>query len=816
MYSSSIFIFIAALAAIAYAHDTHFYRHNYHARRPTYSPGATQPAGSTTSNSNVSPYWLEDIKHQGVAAFNKQASNYTVFRNVKDFGAKGDGSTDDTAAINLAIKSGGRCAPGVCGSSTTTPATVYFPCGTYVVSASIVDYYYTNLIGNPNCSPDLPTIKATSNVTTFLLDGDQYQSGGALGFGSTNVFWRQVRNLKLDVTAVPASINVSAVHWPTGQATSLSNLVFQMSSVNGTQHQGVYIESGSGGFMNDLTFYGGRYGMVNGNQQFTMRNLTFYNAVTAIMQLWDWGWTYKNINIFNSTVGLNISSGGSVAQSVGSVTMLDSSISDTKIGILTAHSATSQPASGGSLILENIQLNNVGTAVQGANPATALAGSAGRSIITAWGEGHFYSSNGSTSTQGQISAVERSASLVSGSKYYERSKPQYEDLPLTSFISARDAGAKGDGVTDDTTSLQRAILDATAQGKVLFVDHGDYKVSRTIYIPHGSKIVGESYPVILSSGEFFSHIDAPQPVVRVGLPQEAGSIEWSDMIVSTQGSQAGAVLIEWNLAAQSGAPSGLWDVHTRIGGFAGSNLQLSQCPTTPTTPTSSANVSSSCIAAFMGMHVTKSASGLYMENVWLWTADHDVEDFNLTQITVYTGRGLLVESTAGGLWLYGTAVEHNVLYEYQFVNTKDVMMGQIQTETAYYQPNPDATIPFRPVASFSDPVFSSTGSSPSGSNSTTVNNANGWGLRVVDSQNINIYGAGLYSFFNNYSTNCSDQGNGEACQSRILSIEGQSSVNVYNLNTVGTTNLVTRDGKDVVPYAPNLNGFVDTIARYTT
>lgn len=32
------------------------------------------------------------------------------------------------------------------------------------------------------------------------------------------------------------------------------------------------------------------------------------------------------------------------------------------------------------------------------------------------------------------------------------------------------------------------------------------------------------------------------------------------------------------------------------------------------------------------------------------------------------------------------------------------------------------------------------------------NSADGWGLRVVNSQNILIYGAGLYSFFNNYNT----------------------------------------------------------------
>ena len=86
-------------------------------------------------------YWLADIKHQGVAAFNPNPATYQVFRNVKDFGAVGDGMTDDTAAINLAISSGGRCAPGSCASTTVTPAVVYFPPGVYMINSSIVDYY---------------------------------------------------------------------------------------------------------------------------------------------------------------------------------------------------------------------------------------------------------------------------------------------------------------------------------------------------------------------------------------------------------------------------------------------------------------------------------------------------------------------------------------------------------------------------------------------------------------------------------------------------------------------------------------------------
>ena len=46
--------------------------------------------------------------------------------------------------------------------------------------------------------------------------------------------------------------------------------------------------------MGDLTFHGGFVGAFLGNQQFTLRNLSFHNCVTALNQLYDWGMCYTN------------------------------------------------------------------------------------------------------------------------------------------------------------------------------------------------------------------------------------------------------------------------------------------------------------------------------------------------------------------------------------------------------------------------------------------------------------------------------------------------------------------------------------------
>ncbi|KAF2118889.1 exo-beta-1,3-glucanase-like protein [Lophiotrema nucula] len=799
--------------------------------------GTRTPSTSTpqpTSSSSCAPYWLESIKHQGLSPFNN-ASGYRIFRDVKkDYAAKGDGLTDDTDAIQKALGDGGRCGPGVCNSTTRTPAIVYIPEGTYLISKPIIDYYYTMIIGNPNCLPTLlvsPSFNTSSS--TYVLDGDPFMPGqnGKKSWIATNTFFRQVRNLIFDMTQFPSTQLIQGMHWPTSQTTSLQNLVFRMATGKESLHEGIFSEEGSAGFMTDLAFYGGNIGFHVGNQQFTTRNLTFDGCNTAINQLWSWGWTYSGVTINNCQTGLNMShiDGGNLT--VGSITLFDSSIKNTKVGILTARTTETNPDSAGSLYLENVEFHNVTTPIaledsssSPENPGkTLLESKSGNGVFSAWATGHRYLPHvGGVDDEGMIAMPKRPTTLLDKhGGYLVRSKPQYESVPRDQFMSARDLGCKGDGTTDDTAALNIALTQAAAERKILFVDAGFYLVTDTIRIPPGSRIVGEALAsVILSSGELFNVMEDPRPVVQVGLTGnysfwgQNGTVEWSDMLVSTRGQQRGAILIEWNLGSYDGEVSGMWDVHTRIGGFAGSNLGAKECPTTPDVTVTNENLNKDCIGAYMSMHVTRWGSGLYMENNWLWTADHDLDDpiDNNTQITVYNGRGLFIESQRGIIWLYGTAVEHHVKYQYQFANTRDIFMGQVQTETAYYQPNPDATLPFGENATYFDPVFT-----PSSNTSDVA--ANGWGMRIIESSNIFGYGVGLYSFFNNYSTACSAVFSETKCQSRIFSLEGGAhnyDVKIYNLNTVGATSMITVDDVDIALNVDNNSTFVDTINVFRT
>ncbi|TQV99224.1 LysM domain-containing protein [Cordyceps javanica] len=756
-------------------------------------------SGKVDKCSASSDYWLPQLAALGSQPL--AGSGYKFYRNVADYGADCTGTTDASEAINAAISDGKRCGQD-CGNDFTQGAIIYFPPGTYLVCTPIIQLYYTQFIGD---ALNPPTIQGCSNFSGIaLVDTDPYIPGasGNEWYINQNQFFRQIRNFVFDLTLMPMSTDVdnqplvpTGIHWQVAQATSLQNLVFKMPNATSSQNTtavGIFSENGSGGFVSDLKFNGGSIGWRAGSQQYTARNLEFNGCLTAVQMVWDWGWIWQNVNINGGAIGFNISGiGGSTGQGIGSISVLDSSITGVPVGILT-NSATNAP----DIVLDNVYVKDVGVVVQ-ADKGDALLKTSG--TIDLWTVGKVYNGSHGSYVTGSTKTPAKAKSLLDDKgKLYVRSRPQYEKNAVGDFsVATKDGGCKNDGTGDQSSCLNKFLASAVSDKKIAYFPAGIYQIGGTILIPTGSRVQGASWSQIQGSGAYFSDMANPKVMVQVGNAGEIGTVEIVEMLFSVRGNTAGAILMEWNTAGQKPGDAAMWDSHFRVGGAAGSDLGIDNCPIR--------QFKEQCIAATLMFHVTKQAAG-YFENVWAWVADHD-NDMNVTdepnpaanQISVYGARGMLIESQ-GPSWFYGTGSEHSVLYNYQVSGATDIYMGHIQTETPYYQPNPIAPAPFAAnlAKGFpNDPDFSKC----KGNTACAAS----WGLRVIDSKAVTIHGAGLYSFFQDNYQDCLDTHN---CQEHVLEVTGSYDVVVFNLFTVAISKIaIGIDSSVIYQNDSNQRGF---------
>jgi len=739
-------------------------------------------------------YWYANISPKGKSPFHPKASSYVVYKNaITDCGAKGDGLADDTKAIQDCIAAQGRCGGDSlkCASTSVMPLVLYFPPGNYLISSTIEMYFQTLLIGDPTNRPRLIAAKSFGGLG--VLSSDKYIKGGGgkSWYINQSNFFRQVRNFIIDIRNTPDNPKTdpetpppgpAALHWQVAQATSLQNIDIYMRE-GSRGHVGIFMENGSGGLISGLTFFGGYIGLRAGNQQFTIKNLKFDKCRTAISAIWDWTFLWTNLKITGSDIGIDLINTDLKTQAKPMQTfaylLVDSAIS-AKTGI------RSQPfmANDGyaQLTLDNVDFAGSGTAIQQTSGAAILPGAP---KIDSWIWGVVASKQSPTGrlVRGEAANPVRvkPAGLLGGPNggYFDRPRPQYEDVPASSFRNALSNGCKGDGVADDTECLRKLFKEP---GHV-FLPAGAYRVTDTVNIWPGLKIVGEAWSAIVASGDKFKDMTKPHVMIKVGDKGETGDVEISDILFAAEGPVAGAVLVEWNIRASKPGSAGMWDSHFWVGGNAGSKLTAKECPRL------TGIVNTNCIAVSLMMHITGPGSG-YFENVWGWTADHDLEELDGTQIDIYTARGLLVESEAP-TWLYATGMEHAVMYQYEIHRANNLFMGLIQTESPYFQSYPVASKPFdKSVGLFKgDPTFRSC--SPSNPNSCMA-----WGLRVEHSSNILVYGAGMYSWFQKYAQKCLETFD---CQTDLVFLSNSTNLFVYNIATVGTVEMITAP-------AINLNG----------
>ncbi|KAM0737762.1 hypothetical protein ACQRIT_007766 [Beauveria bassiana] len=182
----------------------------------------TFPAQKLQSSSD---YWLSKLAQLGSQPL-AGGKDSQFFRNVvDDFGADNSGKSDTAESLNAASASwnkdsvGGkqtRCGQ-QCGNTFSQGAILFFPGGTYKICSPVIQYYYTQFVGDPN---DMPIIKVCDKFEGIvLIDVDPYIPGGAgqQWYINQNQFFRQIRNFRFDLTDMPESTDENDQNYvPTG------------------------------------------------------------------------------------------------------------------------------------------------------------------------------------------------------------------------------------------------------------------------------------------------------------------------------------------------------------------------------------------------------------------------------------------------------------------------------------------------------------------------------------------------------------------------------------------------------------------------
>jgi glucan 1,3-beta-glucosidase len=566
------------------------------------------------SPTNPSGYWYESITHNGISPFIPLGSSWPVFRNVKNspYNAAGDNVTNDAPAFQAAINAGNSFAGRNNNSLGTTgqPAVVYVPSGTYYFAGPIQLYVGMILMGDP-INP--PTIRVGNGFSgsTVIKGMDPAHSDAVTSF------YTGVKNIVIDSYSLNKDTTVTLLEWSIAQGCQLTNVVFNMPPYS-TGHTGVGMPHGGSALMiNDCTFNGGVVGINVYTQQYHFKGLTFSGCNTGILVSSIKEMVIQGATFLNCGTGVDTTALSSGVPVDGFVALIDSTAASCGTLVKMAASSNGQD----SVVLENIITNSVTSTVK-ASGTTILTG--GVAVGKSWVYGNAYTPGGpgtGAHQTGTLYTTSRSGVLVDGSgKYHVVPPPTYKEYDVTEFVNVKSISGypvAGDGMTDDTTNLQ-AIINANAGCKILFFPYGTYLVTNTLFFPAGSRVFGEAWSAISASGSNFWNPAAPVPMVKVGNTGDVGVAQFSDMIFTVSDVLQGCTLLEVNMAGANPGDVGFWNTHFRVGGAAGSSVQ------THCGGSGGGGTPAQCKAAFMLAHLTASSSA-YIENMWAWTADHDID-----------------------------------------------------------------------------------------------------------------------------------------------------------------------------------------------
>lgn len=392
--------------------------------------------------------------------------------------AVGDGLADDTGALQQALDKA---------RDATGHGLVFLPSGTYRITRTLIVPPGVRIYG---VGPTRPTILLAANtpgfqqgVSTMIVfaGGDQYRVGQVpvpvptivprdkiVRDANSGTFYSAMSNVDIEIG--PGNPAAAGVRFRMAQHSFLSHMEFR----TGSGFAGVYQ---AGNVMENVRFVGGRYGIVTEKTspawQFTLLDSSFTGQRDAAIREHEARLTMVNVAISDTPVGIEIDRGYGDS-------LWGKDVRFERVG-----------RAGVTISNENNVFTQIGfeNALAADTPVLARFRDSGRTV---GGEGSAYrvisfSYGLAVPELGHMGEYATEAGIEPLTALPPRRAPAIRDLPpMAEWTDVRTLGVTGDGETDDTAAIQRAI----DTHRVLYFPAGFHKVTAPLRLRPDTVLIG--------------------------------------------------------------------------------------------------------------------------------------------------------------------------------------------------------------------------------------------------------------------------------------------------------------------------------------
>lgn len=562
--------------------------------------------------------------------------------------AVGDGRADDTDAIQKALSAA---------RDKTGHGLVLLPSGRYRLTRSLLIPPGVRVFGVGPTRPVLllgaktPGFQEGVGTMVIFTGGDQYAVGdipvpvptarpvGAkVRDANSGTFYSSMSNIDIEIgEGNPAA---AGVRFRMAQHAFLSHMEFRI----GSGFAGVYQ---AGNVMQDVHFRGGRYGIVTEKTspawQFTLMDSTFDGQRDAAIREHEVDLTLVNVAIKNTPIGIDIDRGYS--DSLWAKNVRFENVSKAGVVISSEDNVFTQVG------FDNAVAANTPTFARFRDSGRTVAGKGRAYRVASFTYGLTLPGLGQIGEYKTLADIAPLKALPPSPTATLRATP-----PMREWTNVKTLGVKGDGVTDDTAALQKAI----DSHRVLYLPFGFYMVTDTLKLRPDTVLIG-LHPalaqlVIPDNNPLHAGVGAVRPILE--------SPKGGDNIISGIGLFTGRINPRASaLLWRSGEKSLVTDVKIMGGGGT---------PTADGKPLSAAQARSGDPVAdgrwdaqYPSIWVTDGGGGTFA-NVW--------------SPNTFASAGFYISDTKTPGRVYEVSVEHHVRNEFVLDNVENWEFLAPQTE----------------------------------------------------------------------------------------------------------------------------------------